>query len=522
MYVIDHFDRGRSFGPNREFLRCASTGRSVSYAEADAESHRIAAALHRDGVSSTEPVAVLSPNDIDAFLCLLGIMRAGATWLPLNPRSRAGELAAMIASTGCRTLIYHSELADKVEELTVAEPSIRLTIAIGDGRPQDPNLNEWKAPAGAAVARVNADPDDTAFLFGTGGTTGTPKAVRMTHRMLETMTLAMIAHMPEPAPPVVAIAAPMTHAAGLSAWAAMARGGTLVLHRTLEPGALLHSIARDRVTNLFLPPTAIYTLLAHPAVHTTDFASLQYLFYAAAPISVEKLRTALTVFGPVLCQTFGQAEAPMIITCLSREEHVEASTNPALTHRLASVGRASFAADVAIMSEDGKLLPSGAIGEVVTRGSLVMPGYLGAAAESAAAQRPGGWHGTNDVGYLDDDGYLYLIDRKRELIITGGFNVWPSEVEQVIHGIAGVRECAVIGVPDEKWGERVTAVIELTEGSNLDEAAVIDRCKAELGSVKAPKTVLFTELPRSAVGKVLKRALRADFAEPMESQPQWS
>jgi acyl-CoA synthetase (AMP-forming)/AMP-acid ligase II len=228
---------------------------------------------------------------------------------------------------------------------------------------------------------------------------------------------------------------------------------------------------------------------------------------------VEKLKQAMSVFGHVMCQTYGQAEAPMIVTCMSPADHDEAVAN-GCERRLASVGRPSLVADVATMSEAGDLLPAGEVGEIVVRSSLVMPGYLDNEAQTRATRRNGGWHGTSDVGYLDEDGFVYVVDRIRDMIITGGFNVWPNEIEQVIHGLDGVEDCAVIGIPDEKWGEAITAVIETKPGVRLDEQAVIRHCKECLGSVKAPKKVILRQLPRSPVGKVLRRVLRDEYRTP--------
>jgi acyl-CoA synthetase (AMP-forming)/AMP-acid ligase II len=229
-------------------------------------------------------------------------------------------------------------------------------------------------------------------------------------------------------------------------------------------------------------------------------------------MAVDKLEEALDVFGPVMAQTFGQAEAPMICTVMTPAEHVAAAADPALRGRLASAGRSSLVAEVAIMDDDGNLLRPGEIGEIVVRGDLVMAGYHKDPEQSAAVSRPGGWHGTSDVGRIDEDGYVYIVDRKRDMIISGGFNVWPSEIEQVIHTIDGVRDCAVIGLPDEKWGEAVTAVIELREDAGeVEDDLVKALCRERLGPVKTPKQVIYRELPRSPNGKVLKRSLREEY-----------
>jgi acyl-CoA synthetase (AMP-forming)/AMP-acid ligase II len=513
MLLIDSFDRGAARNPAGACLLTADESERLSYEEVAALSHRIAAALAAAGVGPETRVGVLSPNAPLGFCCVLGALRLNASWVPLNARATAADLVPLLELTDCEALFYHPDLLPLAEAVLDGCDGLTLAVAIGPGgRPGDPRLEEWMAPAGTLVPHPAHEPDRTAIMFGTGGTTGRSKAVPITHRMAAAMNLAFAAHMPEPEPPTMAMAAPMTHAAGPICFPVFAEGGTVVVHDGVVPERLLASIERHRVTRLFLPPTAIYALLSVPDVGSYDFSSLRHFIYAAAPMAVDKLEQALDVFGPVMAQTFGQAEAPMICTVMTPAEHVAAAADPALHGRLASAGRSSLVAEVAIMDDDGNLLEPGDIGEIVVRGDLVMAGYHKDPEQSAAVSRPGGWHGTSDVGRIDEDGYVYIVDRQRDMIISGGFNVWPSEIEQVIHTIEGVRDCAVIGLPDEKWGESVTAVIELREEAGAVAAdRVIALCRERLGPVKAPKRVIYRELPRSPNGKVLKRALREEY-----------
>ncbi|MTD44711.1 AMP-binding protein [Conexibacter sp. W3-3-2] len=512
MHLIDTFDRGVREAPDGDCFVMADGAGRMTYRQVEEASHRIAASLLAAGVGKGHRVGVLSPNAPMAFVCILGALRADASWVPLNTRAVAKDLVALLGLTGCELLFYHPSLVALTDEIRAELPQLHTAVCLDTGgRDGDPVLAEWMAAEGARVPRPPHDRDHPAVLFPTGGTTGRSKAVQLTHGMVELMNLAFAAHMPEPErPPVMAMAAPMTHAAGPICFPVFARAGTVVVHDGVDPQRLLESIARHRVTRLFLPPTAIYALLAHPGVRDHDYSSLRHFIYAAAPMSVSKLREAIEVFGPVMTQTFGQAEAPMILTVMSPQDHADAVA--AHPERLASAGRPSLVAEVAIMDDEGTLLPAGEVGEIVVRGSLVTPGYFEDPEQSAANHRPGGWHGTSDVGRVDEAGFVYLVDRKRDMIITGGFNVWPSEIEQTIHAMEGVADVAVIGLPDEVWGEAVTAVVQMKPGFDvLDVDAVRARCKARLGSVKAPKHVLFRELPRSPAGKVLKRALRDEY-----------
>lgn len=291
----------------------------------------------------------------------------------------------------------------------------------------------------------------------------------------------------------------------------LSQGGMNVIHRSVVAEDILESIERNSVTRLFLPPTAIYSLLESPSARIHDTSSLRYFLYGAAPMSVSKLKEAIRLFGPVMTQFYGQVEAPMMCTFFGPEEHALAAADPALEKRLASCGRPSLVANVAIMDDADAVLPRGERGEIVVRSSLKMRGYHKDPAQTALAQREGDWQATGDIGYIDDDGYIYIVDRKRDVIISGGFNVFPSEVEQVLWSHPSVNDCAVIGLPDEKWGERVTAVVELKEQAEEDPEGLIALCKENLGSVKTPKEIIFRTLPRSAAGKVLKRTLRDEY-----------
>jgi acyl-CoA synthetase (AMP-forming)/AMP-acid ligase II len=303
----------------------------------------------------------------------------------------------------------------------------------------------------------------------------------------------------------------MTHTAGVLSMPCTARGGTVVILGKPDPAALLGAIAKHRVTEFFLPPTVIYRLLDIPDLAmTVDFSSLKYFLYGAAPMSVEKLKRAIAVFGPVMMGGYGQTEAPTSISFLTPGEHL-VSGHVAPDERLSSVGRPNPLIRVEIMNDANEILPPGDTGEICVRGDLVMKGYY-KAPDKTAETIVDGWLHTGDVGHLDSDGYLHITDRKKDMIISGGFNVYPSEVEQVIWSHPSVQDCAVIGVPDSQWGEAVKAVVELNAGQDVTADELIALCKDRLGSVKAPKTVEFVDsLPRSPVGKVLKKDLRAKY-----------
>ncbi len=507
---VDYLDRGFGLDPEALCMVRADGTLGMTHGELSALTHRVAASLQERELGSGAKVAVFAPNGPLGYAAVIGVLRAGAAWVALNPKSEHGELAQLLALLDCDYLIYSDAFRERAEALLAAAPQIRGSVSFAADE-LGAEFEAWLAAPGARATPLPHDPARPLMYLGSGGTTGAPKGIVISDRQFCTMSLGFSVHMHEPERPVYLMATPMTHAAGTLGFPTLAEGGTIVAHDGVRAAALLDSIERDRVTRLFLPPTAIYALLADPGVGARDYSSLRHFLYAAAPMSTDKLIEAMAVFGPVMAQCFGQSEAPMIASYLSPAEHVEALADPARRGRLASCGRPSMVAAMGIMDDEGELLGDGERGEIVIRGDLVMDAYYENPEASAEVRRPGGWHATGDIGYRDGDGFYYIVDRKRDMIISGGFNVFPSEVERVIWSHAEVLDCAVIGAPDEKWGEAVTAVVELKPGATVGDAELIALCKAELGSVKAPKAVEFRALPRSSAGKVLKRKLREEY-----------
>ncbi|MGE0256054.1 MAG: AMP-binding protein [Alphaproteobacteria bacterium] len=510
MRAIDFFDRGCLLDPNRAFLVDGNSRRT--YGEAKVLSHRIGLALQAAGMAHGDKVAVYSPNDMRAFDCILGLLRGGASWVPLNARNAVPENAYILDNCDVKVLFYHSSFEDAVAVFRDRCPKIALYVCIDAKGNAGPWLDDFIAGHTGEVPFVRENPDDLWALMSSGGTTGRPKGIQLTNLVFETMTMSMLAHMPAKKPPVHLVAAPMTHAAGGIMSVLMAIGTTNVMMPGVKFPDLMQNIERHGVTYMFLPPTAIYVTLAQPDVRRYDYSSLEYFIYGAAPMSVDKLREAVEVFGPCMAQLYGQTEAPAFCTFLSPQEHVDALAPGGKAQRLYSCGRPTLNVPVEILDDDARIVPRGERGEICVRGNLVMTGYYRNPQATAEVSAPGGWHRTGDIGYQDEDGYIYIVDRKKDMIISGGFNIYPSEIEQVVWGHPSVQDCAVIGVPDEKWGEAVKAVIELKPGATATEDEIMALCKAELGSVKTPKSVEFWDaLPRSAVGKVLKKDIRATF-----------
>jgi acyl-CoA synthetase (AMP-forming)/AMP-acid ligase II len=501
--LSDYLDKGASLGPDAPCL--TTDGETRSYAEVQELSRRVAAALVGQGIGPGDTVAILSSNDPVAFTTVFGISRVGAVWCPINPRNEAAENRELLDLFGCKALVFQSSFAGLVEQIRPGLPGLTTLVCL-DAEVE--GALTWDAfLAGGPGAGEGAPVDDVAMIVGTGGTTGRPKGVLLTGTNLETMSAITLMSYPFEGRPVYLALAPLTHAAGVLCFPVLALGGEIVVMRHPDVADFLVHVERHRVTHTFLPPTLIYMVLAHPALDGTDLSSLQCFWYGAAPMSATRLEEALTRIGPVMAQLFGQTEAPMMISTMAPRDHFRDDGSVA-HERLSSAGRPAPLVTVSIMAEDGALLPRGERGEIVVRSSLVMAGYH-RNPEATAQASAHGWHHTGDIGYLDEDNYLFIVDRAKDMVITGGFNVYSTEVEQALMQHPAVQDCAVVGLPDEKWGERVTAVVQLRGDEPVDPAELAAFVKQQLGSVKAPKQVeVWADLPRSKVGKVLKSDIR--------------
>ncbi len=510
MRVIDYFDKAVQGAPDRAaFIDRYCT---YTYAQMRDFSNAIAAALQTRGLRDTAGVAVYAPNGADAFACVIATFRAGGTWVPINARNALDANIAFMNLTRCEWLFYHSTFADYVPEIEASVESLKHIICIDRPGKPHPGLEEFIAGTLDAVPEdIPYDAHRMCTILGSGGTTGRSKGIMWDNLTWATMIAETSIIMPGKEPPVHLCAAPMTHAAGILTFMLTPQMPTNVIVEKIEPLELMQTIEQHRVTHVFLPPTALYAMLAHPRVREFDYSSLTHFLIAASPVAPDKLAEAIDVFGPCMCQCYGQAEAPMLITYLPQHDLVAAVTHENLRHRLKSCGKPCSQTRMAIMDADGNILPRGERGEIVVQGNLVSPCYYDNP-EATAEVRKFGWHHTGDVAYWDDDGYVYIVDRMKDMIITGGFNVFSAEVENAVNGHAAVENCAVIGTPDDKWGEAVTAVVMLRPGKTATAEEIIAYAKAKIGSVKAPKRVEFwDDMPRSPVGKILKNEIRKTF-----------
>ncbi len=489
----------RSARNNPDAIAIDAPGIELTYADLVARVDALAAALQDLDPAPHSRVGVCGHNTLEHLLSILAVMAAGKVWVPLNPLDSTSDLKS-------KTLLSRPSLIMADDDCLFAIENADAPIIVGasDAQQHDPAKTVAgliKQHRGERPVRTSLDRAAIQALKFTGGSSGAPKGVLQPYRAWMAGAINMLnAHRFETTDRFL-LAAPLTHGTSCYVTPILAAGGTLVLlGGRAKPEAVLDAFSHRNVTATFLPPTLIYMLMSALGDAGADYASLRLLIYGAAPMPSERVREAQSLFGPIIGANYGLTEAPQIITALTPEE--------ASDERLASAGRAGFTNRVEIMSLDGKLLPPGEAGEVVVSGDLVMSGYLGLPEQTAEALKDG-WLHTGDLGYLDERGFLYITDRIKDLIISGGFNVYPGEVERALAAHPAVSECVVFGVTDDKWGEAVHAAITLRNGQSADVEEIIGFAKKSLGSVKAPKRIhVLEDVPRSSVGKVQRRKVR--------------
>ena len=513
MRAIDYFDKSAEIHPRRLAILEGDT--RYSYRQTRCWSEQIARAMWANGLQPEQRAAIYSQNHPAVLFSMLGILRAGGAWVPMNYRNAIDANVEYLNYSETAWLFYHSCFRSQVREIQGRVSSLRHLICIDEEDGANPSLARF-AEQGSGVeepdwADAHGNLDRMMGLVPTGGTTGPARGVRVTNGAWGAMT-EMATHYwrGDTASPVCLCTAPLSHAAGVVAFTMFALGGTNVVLPGFDALGVLRAIEEYRVTHLFLPPTAFYSLLAHPKVEKFDYSSLRVFLLAGSPVSPDKFKRGVEIFGPCMCQSYGQTEAPMLLTWLDPAT-VAAATCGDHPERLRSCGKPTSAVRIAIMDDAGCILPPRECGEIVARGTLVTAGYHNLP-EATAAIRAHGWHHTGDVGYMDEEGYVYIVDRKKDMIISGGFNVYCAEVEAGIMALPQVQECAVVGVPDEKWGEAVKAIVVVKHGETLSESAVIAHCKAKLGGMKSPKSVEFwPEIPKTPAGKLDRKTIRKPY-----------
>jgi fatty-acyl-CoA synthase/long-chain acyl-CoA synthetase len=472
-------------------------GRVTSYADLVADANRLAHALVAAGVTAGAPVAIMMSNRAEWVVADQAIIRAGAAKVPVNDMLSAPEIDYLLRDSGAVVALADEGLADAAYAAgvpTVIVVGLEWDAALAD------------APAGGPP-EVTVGESDVGLIMYTGGTTGRQKGVVHTQRSLAVNLLAHVIEMGLLDDERLLLTSPLPHSAGFLAQAGLLKGALALIDARFDADRVLDRIERDRATLLFMVPTMIYRMLDAAEPRAVDLSSLRTILYGAAPITLERLEQGLRRLGPVFMQLYGQSEAPNFLTRLTREEH-----DLSRPDRLTSCGRPATMVRIAVLDDGGELVPPGTPGEICARAPYVMAGYHGLPDKTAETLR-GGWLHTGDLGLVDTDGYVHLLDRKNDMIISGGMNVYSTEVENVLQACPGVGQVAVVGIPHPDWGEAVVAFVVPRAGEDFDEPAAVARCRAQLAAYKRPKAYRrLATLPVTAFGKVDKKALRAGWA----------
>lgn len=486
-------------------------GQRLTYLEFRDRVTGLARALLHLGLKPGDRVAILLENCHQYGEMYFAIPSAGMVAVPLNYRLSGRELAYILNHSEAKVLLVGSEYLAVAESIRGTLPHLRRLICVDGpaGERQYEDLLKGK-PDGDIDPQVREG--DVACLMYTSGTTGVPKGAMLTHRNLleASVNIVFSFHYIERGD-ITLVFAPLYHVAASSIMRAYAyMGATSVFMRSFDPAAVLETIQRERVTAFWAAPTMINMLLQVSNLRDYDLSSLRLISYAAAPMPVQLLKRAMEAFKVPFVQCFGMTETSPSGTVLSWEDHIVDEKGHG-AQRLLSIGKEMLNVQVRVIREDGSQVDPGEVGEIVIKGDTVMMGYWKMPRETAEVLKEG-WYYTGDLGTTDEDGYFYIVDRKKDMIISGGENIYSREVEEALYAHPAVLEAAVIGVPDDLWGESVKAIVVLKPGCTATEAELIEHCKAGLASYKKPKSVSFLEaLPKNASGKTLKTLLREKY-----------
>ncbi len=472
--------------------------------------NRLANGLLGMGLKKGDRVGVLFRNCHQAMESTLALNKAGFVYVPLNARYAGQEHVYMLNDSEANTVIYSKEFSDTIDQIRHQIPGVKNYICAGEAE----NAVSYEGLLDGSPGKepdITISPEDLLYIRYTSGTTGKPKGVMLTHRNgVASIVNSIIDNVDIKPDDVMVHVGPITHASGALILPHFILGAANVLLKEFDPELFLQTIERERATTIFVVPTMLIVLLQHPGLAKYDLSSLKTIKYGAAPMPLEPLKEALRIFGPILTQGYGLTEAPLQDTGLRKEDHV-VDGPPEVTARLASAGRELQLIQVRIVDDEGNELKPGEIGEIAIKGDNVMLGYW-KNPEATAEKLRNGWLHTGDMAYKDEEGYIFIVDRKHDMIISGGFNIYPKEVEDAIYSHPSVSQCAVIGVPDDRWGESVKAVVVLKKGYQVTEQDIIDHCRKSIASYKKPKSVEFVDsIPVNPNGKVMRRELREKY-----------
>ena len=495
----------------------------TSHAQLDRYADKVAAGLAQD-VERQQRVAVMAKNNDSFFELLMGASRGGFVLVGVNWRLAAQEVAYVLRDSQSRVLFIDDQFLPLLQQIRSDLPDLCRVVVFsatrqesdGDDAPDDYRL--WRDTCEQVPFDSRATPDDVVLQLYTSGTTGRPKGVQLSHSALLSLREAehrVGAWSQWDSTDVALVAMPLFHIGGAATGLiALYNGARAVILEEVDPARIIHLIEREKVTRTFLVPAAIKMVLEHPDCRPEAFNSLKIMLYGASPIPAALLQDALASMGCEFAQLYGMTETAGSMTVLQPDDHADPAA-----HKMLSCGRAYPGVEIAIADGDGNHLPVGSVGEIIIKGPSLMRGYWNLPDATREVLPGNGWLRSGDAGYLDEEGYLYIHDRVKDMIVSGGENIYPAEVESVLYGHPMVQDVAVIGVPSERWGEEVKAVVVLQPQAGTDGEQLIAYAREHIAGYKVPKSVDFvSELPRNASGKLLKKDIRAPYWQGRERQ----
>ena len=506
--VHEYLDYHAAVRPHTLFAQ--DSRQQLSYAEALPRIDRIAQCLHDAGLRKGDRIALLGKNSVDQLLVYLACIRLGVVPVGMNYRLSPPEWAYIVRDAGARMLFGDAEFLTAAGDVFNELPLVCIDATHANA----PSLADWVRDADGVYPTPEYDGDDIIIQMYTSGTTGHPKGVLLTHRNVITNALQGSLTTGEIAAPGerYLLIAPIYHAAGLvSTFIGIVFGASAVIHSDYNPVGMIETLANDNIAAVTVVPVMLqFSLLLTPNIRDYDFSHLKRISYGASPIGEELLRQCLDIFKCQFVQAYGQTEATAALTCLTQWDHERAlREKPEL---LRSCGRPLMGTQIRIVDEQGRDVPPNTSGHIIARGPQVMRGYWNNPDATASTLRDG-WLYTGDAGMLDDEGYLYIKDRIKDLIISGGENIYPAEIENVLLSHPAIADAAVIGVADDKWGEVPLAVLVARDGNRLTLDQLVAHCQPQLASFKIPRHLAWVDaMPRNPTGKILKKDLRAQFA----------
>ena len=496
--------------PARPAIVCKSSNQTSTYGELNATVNRLAQALMGAGVNKGDRVSIVQPNSLQYIEVFFAVMKAGAVFVPLDYRLTPKEQVFLLKDSGASTLVLGENYLSLADIARAEVGSVKNFIHLGAGDKHIPGYDELVSQYPPIEPVIDVNESDLAMLLYTSGTTGSPKGVMMTHKNLVAAMMNIMKALPVTADDVTLHTSPFSHIAAV--WPLLTHcyaGGANVILERFIPEAVVEAIQENGVTTWNSVPTMILRLVEYLQLQKSELPSLRWVGYGASPMPTNVLRQAIHLLGNIFVQVYGTTET-YIATALPQEDHVLDGPEEKVK-RLGSCGRPISGCEVRVVSDQGQDVVPGEVGEIIVKGDSVTHGYWNLPKETAKSIRQG-WFYTGDLATVDDQGYIYIIDRKKEIIISGGENIAPKEIENVIYGHPVVFEVAVIGIPDEKWGEAVKAIVVLRQSKKATEEEIISYCRQNLARFKVPKSVEFTNsLPKTASGKIARKELKEQY-----------